>query len=103
MRCGLLLPVLTWDEANADDEDPGQTWQHRGDEGKAYRRCPGYTSSLPDVQDVAAKYRYFETGQVATVAPDAPPIFHEVMTVYDGAVSAMRGYRMKTPHPKDKG
>lgn len=57
----------------ADEHLRGMKWQPDPDSGIELTVCAGYSTSLPDVIDVARAYHHWKAGALRDVTGDQPP------------------------------
>jgi hypothetical protein len=55
--------------------------------------CPGYTTQLPAVVEVATLWAWWEKGQLGMLA-DTPEMVAELVSIFNGEIVASRSYYM---------
>lgn len=79
------------------DEQPVSVWSYGGSEDLTVPDCcPGYTTALPDVLDVAGCYPHWEKGQLALCCTgEVPGLLVDYCNVLYGAAERFKAHEMK--------
>lgn len=93
-----------WACGHAPPAPPGvvvEAWSGLGYKGDPPKTCPGYTTTLPEVIEIARAWRWWDKGQLAQFF-DEPPTDEIRLGVelFDGAVKALERW---CTTPVDKG
>jgi len=84
MRCG-YVPVADWRKAGAD------AGYLAGCPIREPDTCPGYTTKLAEVAEVATAWAWWEKGQLGMRA-DVPNALAELVSLFNGEIVSARSY-----------
>lgn len=82
------------------DDEPVMPWRHSDDRGgHTFTTCPGYTTEIPEVADIAHAYAHWEKGQLRDALPEgqgASRALIDGLEILHGAVTRL----VNRPIPK---
>jgi hypothetical protein len=87
MRCG-YVSAADWKDAGAD------TGYIAGCPVREPETCPGYTTQLPHIAEVASAWAWWEKGQLGMRA-DVPDAIAELVSLFNGEIVAARTYYLE--------
>jgi len=100
MGCAFLDPIR---DDRGELSVPHAIWKHEGDKSAGQTICPGYTTNLPDVIDIARAHQHWTKGELGTVlggADGLPPVLADGIGQIDESVQRLDGWRMSASNKK---